>query len=219
LNLIAPYEAPSRVGDSSSTEPMELLQAARASETGEATGRFAYIADHDVASDPLTEMQEVSTASVMDRTAEDLRLQMSSRHGRHVGQESLETIENCEQSGGVLTASTEAGVIIDHDISLREKRYRIRESIFGEGGPRLKKLRFKWTGETLATSDVWGADSNRPAKSKCTFSFHGAHALEGLREMVSFGIFQVPLPNFILDAPLAGTSTIVIRDGAIVKEK
>jgi Kinetochore protein CHL4 like len=208
-----------RVGDSSSTEPMELLQAARASETGEATGRFSYIATHDVESDPLTEMQEVSAASIMDRTSEDARLQISSEHGRQAGQEYLEAIENCENSGGALAASSDAGVIIDHEASLREKRLRLRGSIFGEGGPRLKKLRFKWTGETLATSDVWGAQSNRSAKCKCTFSFRGSHALEGLREMVDLGVFQAPLPSFILDAPLAGTSTIVIRDGAIVKEK
>ena len=210
------YEPPTRVGDSYGTEPMDLLEAARAADTGEATGRFAHIASTDAQCDPLTELHQVATASLVDRSSEQARLQTSGLHGRSVGQDATEAAQS---QGAALTMSTESGIVIDHEATRKEESLRLRRSTFGEGGPQRKKVRFKWTGTTAATSEAWGISGGKAAQSKCTISFHGADVFEGLREMLQLGIVHVPLPAYMHDATMVGTSTIIVRNGAVVADK
>lgn len=208
------YEPPTRVGDSCGTEPMDLLQAAHAADTGEATGRFAHLASNDAHLDPLTELQQVSTMSVVDRTAEQARLRTSAQHGRNVGQEAAAA---ARIEGAALAMSSDAGAVIDHDASIKEKRLQLRGMTLGEGGAQLKKVRFKWEGETTACSEVW--DVSGPAQpTKCTISFRGNDVFEGLREL-QLESLQAPLPAYMFDALTVGTSTINVRNGAIVVEK
>ena len=195
---------------------MDLLEAARAADTGEATGRFAHIASTDAQCDPLTELQQVATTSLVDRASEQVRLQTSALHGRSVGQDAIDAAQS---QGAALTMSTETGVAIDHEANHKEERVRLRRSTFGEGGPQMKKVRFKWTGTTAATSEAWGISGGKAAQSKCTISFQGVDVFEGLREMLQFGIVHVPLPAYMHDAPMVGSSTIVVRNGALVADK
>ena len=214
--VIVVYEPPTRVGDSSGTEPMDLLQAAHATDTGEATGRFAHIASNDAHLDPLMELQQVSTTSVIDRTSEQARLLTSAQHGRNVGQEAVAA---AQLKGAALTMSSDAGVVIDHDAASRQKRLQLRGMTFGEGGPQLKKLRFKWEGETSACSDVWGVSGAlAPPLMKCTISFRGNNVFEGLREL-QLAYSPTSLPEYMYDAVTVGASTIAVRNGAIVTEK
>jgi hypothetical protein len=194
---------------------MDLLQAAHAADTGEATGRFAHLASNDAHLDPLTELQQVSTMSVVDRTSEQARLRTSAQHGRNVGQEAVAA---ARITGAALAMASDAGVVIDHEATSKQKRLRLREMTFGEGGAQLKKVRFKWEGETTAWSEVWGDSSQQAQPTKCTVSFRGNNVFEGLREL-QLGAFQAPLPGYMYDALTVGTSTITVRNGAIVVEK
>jgi hypothetical protein len=193
---------------------MDLLHAAHAADAGEATGRFAHIASNDAQQDPLSELHQVSTASVVDRTSEQTRLQTSAQHGRNVGQEAA-----AQSEGAALAMSTETGVVVDHAAADKEERKRQRDETFGEGGPQWKKVRFKWSGTTTAAADSWGVTGDRAIKFKCTMSFHGKNVFEGLREMMELSIIKAPLPGYLIDAPMLGTSTITVQDGAIVTEQ
>ena len=121
--------------------------------------------------------------------------------------------------GAALALSSTTGVVIDHEASTKQDRIKLRGMTFGEGGPQLKKLRFKWSGETTAMSDFWKSSERKAVRSICAFSFVGIDVLVGLRELLVAGKFQTPLPQYVYDAPTAGTSTIVVRDGAMVTEK
>lgn len=194
---------------------MDLLQAAHAADTGEATGRFAHMATNDAHLDPLTELQQVSAASLVDRTSDKARLLTSAKHGRNVGQESAAA---ANMKGAALAMSSDAGVVIDHDAAMKRKRVLERGMTFGEGGPQIKKLRIKWQGETAAFSEAWGIFGTEGCLSKCTVSFRGNNVFEGLRELQRESSETV-LPQYMYDALTVGTSTIVVRNGALVTEK
>lgn len=190
---------------------MDLLHAAQAAEMGSVTGRFATFASNDTNQDPLTEMHQVATGSVVSRTKEQNRLATSAAHGRSVAQAAARA-----PSGTAVTVVTGGGTVLDHAAADKLLYKRSRGIHFGEGGPRFKKVKFEWSGTTKAVTKSWDAKGAPKMKFKCALTVSGANVYEGLREMLVLGICHTPLPDFIRDAPNLGTSTIKVRDGAVV---
>ena len=143
---------PKRVGDWSSTEPQELLGAARAAQAGQANGRFAKYAAESVG-DPLMEMHVASTSSLVDRSAEKRRLEVGARHGRSMAQLSKNSLE-------ALVAANAGGMLVDHSAVSKNQRKRARDDQLGQAGdcPRLQRLCWKWTGDTSAAFACWLKD-------------------------------------------------------------
>jgi hypothetical protein len=194
------------------TEPKDLLRDAQAANAGEATGRFATYASKDTQKDPLAELKQVSTDSQVDRSAEQARLAVGQEHGRQVAQQA----SSVAAGGGQLTATGENGQVVDHDVAVKKDLKRSREENFGEGGPELKRVVFKWTGETSAAAAVWGIEDRPKTNFKCVLTLKGANVFEGLREMLDFGLISTPLPDYLKNAPSIGKSTIIVKDGAII---
>lgn len=141
---------PKRVGDWSSTKPQKLLETARAAQAGQAVGRFAKYARESVG-DPLTEMHTASTASLVDRSADQRRLEVAARHGRSMAQLS---------KNEALVAANAGGMLVDHSAVAKNGRKRARDDQLGQAGdcPQLQRLCWKWTGETSAASACWLED-------------------------------------------------------------
>ena len=51
-------------------------------------------------------------------------------------------------------------------------------------------------------------------KFKCGIVMQGTNVFEGLRAMIDAGLTRGPLPDFVRDAPLSGSSTITVNDGS-----
>jgi len=145
---------PARVGDWSGDEPQELLDSARAAQTGQAVGRFAHYASEAVV-DPLTELHVASTASLLDRSAEQKRLKIGAQHGRSIAQ----LAKNVEIPAE-LVATNKCGMLVDHSAESKIGRKRARDGQLGRAGdcPLLERLCWKWTGETSASSACWLED-------------------------------------------------------------
>jgi hypothetical protein len=216
---------PQKVGDWSGEEPLELLQAARATRSGQAVGRFVKFAFTDTVSDPLLEMNKVSTASMLDRTKEQERLLLGAQHGRALAQ----TAAHVERrDGAALTAANANGLVVNSSAVLQNDRKRARDSELGKEGdcPRLEKVCWKWTGDTTAAAAAWLSDDEEmqekdspKTKFKCALTLEGTDVMEGLRQMMAKGYAKAPLPDFVRNAPTAGSSTIVVSDNAFVAKK
>jgi hypothetical protein len=150
---------PKRVGDWSGTEPQELLESARAAQTGQAVGRFAHFAAESVG-DPLMEMHSTFHSSLVDRSAEQGRLEVGAQHGRSMAQLS----KNCAPAA--LVAANAGGTLVDLSAVSKNGRKRARDFQLGRAGdcPRLQRLCWKWTGETVAASACWLQDGGTIAK-------------------------------------------------------
>lgn len=145
---------PKRVGDWSGAEPQELLNNARAAQSGVAVGRFASYAAEPVV-DPLTELHMASTSSLLDRSAEQKRLKIGAQHGRSVAQ-----LSKSVPAPAALVATNKSGMLVDHSASAKIGRKRARDGQLGREGdcPQLQRLCWKWTGETSAASACWMDD-------------------------------------------------------------
>ena len=114
-------------------------------------GRFTNIAAEAV-SDPLTEMHTAATASLVDRSAEQQRLEIGGQHGR-----SIALMSRNVSGEAALVAVNENGMLVDHSASHKSGRKRARDDELGQAGdcPRLQRLCWKWTGETSAAAACW----------------------------------------------------------------
>ena len=54
-------------------------------------------------------------------------------------------------------------------------------------------------------------------KFKCGVVMQGTNIFEGLRAMMDAGLAKAPLPGFVRDAPLLGSSTITVNDGSFAE--
>lgn len=153
---------PKRVGDWSGTEPQELLESARAAETGQAVGRFARFAAESI-DDPLMEMQATFISSLVDRSAEQRRLEVGAQHGRSMAQLS-------KNAPAALVAANAGGALVDLSAVSKNGRKRARDQQLGQAGdcPRLQRLCWKWTGETSAASACWLEDGGTIASDEKT---------------------------------------------------
>jgi hypothetical protein len=50
-------------------------------------------------------------------------------------------------------------------------------------------------------------------KFKCGVVMQGADIFGGLRAMMDAGLAKAPLPDFVRDAPMSGSSTITVNNG------
>lgn len=142
------------MGDWSGTEPQELLDSARAAETGLAAGRFAHYASEAIV-DPLTELHMAASSSLVDCSVEQKRLKIGAQHGRAVAH-----IATSVQGYAKLAATNAVGTLVDHSAETKVGRKRVRDSQLGREGdcPQLERLCWKWTGETAAASACWKED-------------------------------------------------------------
>lgn len=142
------------MGDWSGQEPQELLDSARAAQTGQAVGRFAKYAAEPVV-DPLTELHMATTSSLVDRSEEQKRLKIGAQHGRSVAR-----LVKSVKAPAALVATNSGGVLVDHSAHAKLGRKRARDDQLGREGdcPRLQRLCWKWTGETSAASACWKED-------------------------------------------------------------
>ena len=145
---------PTRVGDWAGQEPQELLASASAVQSGRAVGRFANYASEAVV-DPLTELHTAWTASLIDRSAAQKRLEIGAQHGRSTAQLVMNVDAPAE-----LVAINDGGMLVDHSAQAKLGRKRARDGQLGREGecPRLQRLCWKWTGETCAASACWLED-------------------------------------------------------------
>jgi hypothetical protein len=150
-----------RVGDWSGQEPQELLDSARAAQTGQAVGRFAKYAAEAVV-DPLTELHMATTSSLVDRSEEQKRLEIGAQHGRSVAR-----LAKSVKAPAALVATNTGGVLVDHSAHAKLGRKRARDDQLGREGdcPRLQRLCWKWTGETSAASACWKEDGGESTRS------------------------------------------------------
>lgn len=180
---------PKRFGEWTGTEPLELLKSAQDAHDGQAVGRFANLAaesEKDGSSDPLLEMNTVSTENLVDRSQEDKRLATGRQHGRHIAQlqqrvEGTTTTTMASASAAVesstlsLIATTKNGngVLVDHSAGQKAGRKRARDEELGRQGdcPRLQRVAWKWTGDVTAAASCWmdaGAHHSSPQKDTTT---------------------------------------------------
>lgn len=54
-------------------------------------------------------------------------------------------------------------------------------------------------------------------KFKCGVVMQGTNIFEGLRAMLDAGLAKAPLPDFVRDAPMSGSSTITVNDGSFAE--
>jgi hypothetical protein len=157
-------------------------------------------------------MNQVVTGSVIDRTGEQSRLATSAAHGRDVAQ-------GAARAPTAMTLVAPGGAVLDYTATINKERKRSRGAYFGEGGSQYKKVRFKWSGMSNAATKSWDLpiEKQKEIKLKCSVAFSGEDVFEGLREMCALGLMRMPLPEYLTEAPHVGTSTITVRDGAIVK--
>lgn len=197
-SILAVYQIPARVGDLTGVEPLALLKAA---ENGESNrDRYMALAAQDAARlDPLTELQQVSTASVVDRTNEQARLK---QHGRQAGQV---VAAAATLNGAAAEYMNDAAVVVNHEATAQRDRKRRANEAFGtEELPKFRRIKFK----------VHGAVSNNAAVKR-QITLRGSHVYAGLKELFLHGFIN-EVPDYIKAAPGMTTSTITIKDGAVV---
>ena len=216
-----------RVGDWSGTEPLDLLQAASAAETGQAVGRFADYASRDTPLCPLQDLQEATAGSMIKSHGNKPKSRLE--------QSALAVSALAHQA--TLVAANRAGAVLNHSAAAQEERKRRRVDNLGHSNSttaKLQKIRWKWTGHTNAGSTCWqegqsttdGKDGTsesmssttneeKPLRFKCMVTLQSANIMEGLRELVEAGLTKPSLPDYLRDVPLKGNSTIVVVDGAV----
>lgn len=191
-------------------------------------------------SDPLSELHAVSTESLIDRTREKQRLETGKKVGRHAAtlEKRVEGATSSASSSLVAIAMNQTGgngnsrsMLVDHSAAVKRNRKRARDEELGAKGdcPRLQRVAWKWTGNTTAAASCWLnndesieediAGNNNTVKNlpltkfKCGVVMEGTNVFEGLRAMVTAGLAQAPLPDFVREAPTLGSSTITVDHG------
>jgi len=210
------YEPPSRVGDFRGTEPLELLKEAQAAEAGSATGRFATFTFNDTEQDPLSELKAVSYGNVIDCSSEQAILDISSRQGRHAARVANATIIHYKDA--LLKSVAISGAMVDLSTVEHKRRQKLTSEVFGERGPVQKKMRFQWSGETSAPGANFEIHNSK-TKFKCAVTLKGINVVQGLRELVNFGMIKEPVKDCLRDAQSVGSSNIRVHNGAILKKR
>lgn len=191
LHLTGPV-ATQRVGEWSGTEPLDLLVAAHV--TGSAEGRMDHFAATDTTLDPLSELQDVATASLVDRTADASRLQVGEKHGREIAAAAID--------GVALVATNKKGTMVNHSSNIESEWKRQRLENLGETSRVVHpRMSWKWTGMTNAASACWDAIPGQPMQFKCGIGMEGSDVMNGLRQMMDLGLIEGEvLPDFVRDA-------------------
>jgi hypothetical protein len=219
-------DASKRLGDMTGTEPYELLKEARVIESRNAAGRFVSYAAEGQSQDPISELQTAATSSLLTRQNEKTRLHVGSKRGRHLAHLSAQVAtESSGQSS--LVAANQAGLLVDHSARETGLRKRHRDEAFGrtQDCPIREHVRWDWKGKTSAAAacvledaDVQ-EDNDLPQHTfKCRVVLQGSDVFKGMRSLVEAGLMEVPLPDYVRDAPRMG-GTIIVDHGAIVAGK
>jgi len=163
-----------RVGDSSGTEPFDLLMSVSSSINGSAIGRYARYAEEaggggdafvgksggSAVCDPLVEINKASTGTLLGREAEMTRLETAALHGQSVA--NLAANITGFKGTSSLVAANNAGLIVDHSAASSRAKRKAGDNDLGREGecPRLDRVCWKWSGDTHAASKCWAEDQD-----------------------------------------------------------
>jgi len=195
-----------RVGDWSGTEPLDLLMAAHA--TGIAEGRFDHFAKTDTVQDPVVELQNVATASLMGRASEAQRLQFGEKHGRAIAA----AMQCSKDTGAAMVAINSKGTMLDHSEDLVQEWKRQRLNNLGDTTRvPFPQMAWQWTGTSSVPSECWDPNIGCAEVSVIGMAMQGADVMAGFRHMMDMGLsWGNDLPDYIRDA---NGSVITVRHG------
>lgn len=175
MDLLIESLSAERVGDSSGTEPFDLMMSASSSVSGAAIGRYARYAEEadgggnaftsktggsSAVCDPLIEINRTSTGTLLSREAEKARLETAALHGQSVA--NLATNIAGVEGTSSLVAANNSGLIVDHSAASSRAKRKAGDNDLGREGecPRLDRVCWKWSGDTRAASKCWAEDQD-----------------------------------------------------------
>ena len=169
-----------RIGNLSGHLPLELLKMAQSIQHGQATGRFAQYASAGKSLDPISDLHNAASGSLLSRASEEERMKLVVEHGPSLARR----VSRWNRGETNLVACGKNYDVVEHG------KKRKAGEVFGENLPTRTHLRWDWSGALFDDQDF-----------TAQISLRGSDIFEGMKAMIDAGLLSTDLPAYVKDAP------------------